>query len=192
MTTKLDRLLESIDPSRTIDQVSADVDLAVNSYTISRTNIRDWDEYEKCIADFCQYIETSVLKIGASVTKYREFYWSRCVNIINNEFGPSGIKTAFEMVKTGKEGGLYRILKIIADHMAQTYAQNEISARISDYWNHMMVNEQLAATDEYLSKFGHLLPTEFTDGSAVRLKVHFTEVLNHHPNMIRRMRQIGR
>ena len=192
MTTKLDRLLESIDPSRTIDQVSAAVDRAVNSYTMSRTNIRNWNEYEKCLADFCQYIETKVLKIGASVPEYREFYWSRCVNIINNEFGPSGIKTAFEMVRTGKEGGLYRILKIIADHMAQTYAQNEISARISDYWNRMTVNEQLAATDEYLSKFGHLLPTEFTDGSAARLKVHFTKVLNEHPKLIRRMRQIGR
>lgn len=192
MTTRLDRLLESIDPSRTIDQVSAAVDRAVNSYTMSRTNIRNWNEYEKCLADFCQYIETKVLKIGASVPEYREFYWSRCVNIINNEFGPSGIKTAFEMVRTGKEGGLYRILKIIADHMAQTYAQNEISARISDYWNRMTVNEQLAATDEYLSKFGHLLPTEFTDGSAARLKVHFTKVLNEHPKLIRRMRQIGR
>ena len=192
MPTKLDKLLESIDPSRTIDQVSADVDRAVNSFTTSRTIIKDWNEYEKFLADFCQYIETTVLKIGASVSEYREFYWSRCVNMINNEFGPSGIKTAFEMVRTGKEGGLYRILKIIADHMAETYAQNEISARISDYWNRMTVNEQLAATDEYLSKFGHLLPTEFTDGSAGRLKVHFTKVLNEHPKMIRRMRQIGR
>ena len=34
MTTRLDRLLESIDPSRTIDQVSADVDRAVNSFTM--------------------------------------------------------------------------------------------------------------------------------------------------------------
>ena len=192
MTTRLDRLLESIDPSRTIDQVSADVDRAVNSFTTSRTIIKDWNEYEKFLADFCQYIETTVLKIGASVPEYREFYWSRCVNIINNEFGPSGTKTAFEMVRTGKEGGLYRILKIIAEQMAQTYAQNEISARINHYWNHLTIEEQVAATEEYLNKFGHLLPTEFADGSAARLKVHFIKVLNEHPKIIRRMRQIGR
>jgi len=192
MSTKLDRLLESIDPSRTLDRVSADVDRAVNSFTIRRTTIEDWNEYEKFLADFCQYVETTVLKIGTSVPEYQEFYWSRCVNIINNEFGPSGIKTAFEMVRTGKEGGLYRILKIIADQMAEKYAQNEISARISDYWNRLSIDEQIAATDEYLSKFGDLLPTEFTDGSAARLKVHFTKVLNEHPKMIRCMRQIGR
>jgi hypothetical protein len=192
MTTRLDRLLESIDPSRTIDQVSADVDRAVNSFTISRTNIRDWNEYEKCLADFCQYIETTVFKMGASISEYREFYWSRCVNMINNEFGPSGIKTAFEMVRTGKEGGLYRILKTIADNMTETYAQNEISARINDYWNRLPLEEKVAAAEEYLSKFGHLLPAEFTDGSAAKLKVHFTKVLNEHPKLIRRLRQIGR
>jgi hypothetical protein len=192
MSTKLDRLLESIDPSCTLDRVSADVDRAVNSFIIGRTTIEDWNEYEKFLADFCQYVETTVFKIGASVPEYREFYWSRCVNIINNEFGPSGPKTAFEMVRTGKEGGLYKILKIIANQMTEKYAQNEISARISNYWNHLTIDEQMAATDEYLSKFGHLLPTEFTDGSAVRLKVHFTKVLNEHPKMIRRMRQIVR
>lgn len=192
MPTKLDKLLESIDPSRTVDKVSADVDRAVNSFTTSRTIIKDWNEYEKFLADFCQYVETTMFKLGASVPEYREFYWSRCVNIINNEFGPSGTKTAFEMVRTGKEGGLYRILKIITDKMAEKYAQNEISARISAYWNRLTVDEKLAAVDEYLSKFGHLLPTEFTDGSAVRLKVHFTKVLNEHPKMIRRMRQIVR
>ena len=76
--------------------------------------------------------------------------------------------------------------------MAEKYAQNEISARISDYWNRLTVDEKLAAVDEYLSKSGHMLPMEFTDGSAVRLKVHFTKVLNEHPKMIRRMRQIVR
>jgi len=192
MSTKLDRLLESIDPSRTLDIVSADVDQAVNSFTIGRITIEDWNEYKKFLADFCQYVETTVFRIGNSVPEYREFYWSRCVNIINNEFGSSGFKTAFEMVRTGKEGGLYRILKIIADQMAEKYAQNEISARISDYWNRLTVDEKLAAVDEYLSKSGHMLPMEFTDGSAVRLKVHFTKVLNEHPKMIRRMRQIVR
>ena len=89
-------------------------------------------------------------------------------------------------------GGVYRILKIIADQMAETYAQNEISARISNYWNQLAVEEQITATDEYLQNFRHLLPTEFTEGSATKLRVHFIQVLNEHPKMIRRIRQIGR
>jgi hypothetical protein len=133
-----------------------------------------------------------VLKIRTDIPDGTEYYWSRCSGILNNAFGPSGFKTAFEMVRTGKNGGLYQILKIIAEHMAENYAQNEISARIYTYWESLTVDEKLAATDEYLHNYGHLLPAEFTDGSAARLKVHFPEVLKEHPKTIQRMRRVGR
>jgi len=76
--------------------------------------------------------------------------------------------------------------------MAEDYAQNEISARVNDYWNRLTVDQQLTATDEYLEKWGHLLPSEFTDGNAARLKAHFPNVLKEHPGIIRRMGRIGR
>ena len=96
------------------------------------------------------------------------------------------------MVRTGKNGGLYKILQIIADKMAKKYAQNEISGRIGDYLNNLTIDEQLDATDEYLKKYGHILPAEFTDGNGVRLKMHFSKILEEHPKIIRRIRRIGR
>lgn len=96
------------------------------------------------------------------------------------------------MTRTGKEGGLYRVLKTVADQMAEEYAQNEISGRIYDYWNRLTTDEQVAATDEYINKYGHLLPAELTEGSAARLKANFPKVLEEHPKIIRRMRRVGR
>ena len=58
MTTNLDMLLESIDPSRTYDQVSARVDEAVNNFAMHRPIIEDWDEYENFLADFYRHIKT--------------------------------------------------------------------------------------------------------------------------------------
>ena len=191
MSTKLDRLLESIDPSRTLDKVSAAVDRAINSYAMSRTTIEDWDEYKNFLADFFRHVESVVLRLGGDAPVNQEFYWARCANILDKEFGRSGFKTAFEMIRTGKDGGLYRILKTIADQMAENYSQNEISARISKYWESLTLDEQLGAPDELLSKYGHLLPTEFTEGSAARLRVNFVKALEEYPNMIRRLRQIG-
>jgi len=191
MSTKLDRLLESIDPSRNLDKVSASVDQAINFFTMSRTTITDWDDYRYYLADFFRHVESVVLKLRDGAPVDREFYWGRCTIILNKEFGPSGFKTAFEIVRTGKDGGLYRILKTIADQMAEKYSQNEISARISKYWESLTFDEQLEAPDELLSKYGHLLPTEFTEGSAARLRVDFVKALEEYPNIIRRLRQIG-
>ena len=192
MSDKLDRLLEAIDPSCTFDEVSADVDRAFNSFAKERATIEDWDEYESFLADFYRHVETAIFRMGPGAPDDREFYWTRCSNLLNNAFGPSGYKAAFEMVRTGKEGGLYRVLKTVADQMAEEYAQNEISERIYDYWNRLTTDEQVAATDEYINKYGHLLPVELTEGSAARLKANFPKVLEEHPKIIRRMRRVGR
>jgi len=192
MSTNLDILLEKIDPVRTFDEVSAQVDNAVNSFDMHRATIEDWEEFEAFLADFFRHIETAVLRLGSGAPKNKSFYYGRFSNILSEEFGPSGHKVAFEMVSTGKDGGLYRILKTIAEKMAENYAQNEISARVNDYLNRLTVDEQLAAADEYLSKYGHLLPDEFTAGNAARLRVHFREILEEHPKTIRRIRRIGR
>jgi hypothetical protein len=192
MTTNLDMLLESIDPSRTYDQVSARVDEAVNDFAMHRPIIEDWDEYENYLADFYRHIETVVLRMGSGVPDSREYYWGQCANLLNKAFGPSGFKAAFEMVRTGKEGGLYQVLKTVADLIAEKYAQNEIFARISHYWESLTLDEKLAAPDEYLSKYGYLLPPELTEGSAARLRANFPKVLEEHPKMIRQMRRIGR
>ena len=115
MATDLDRLLESIDSSRTTDKTSAEVDRAVNSFSMNRTTIEKWDEYKNCLADFFRHVESVVLKLGDNAPVDREIYWSRCSRMLEKEFGPSGFKTAFERVRTGKDGGLYRILKSIAE-----------------------------------------------------------------------------
>jgi len=192
MTTKLDKLLERIDPSRTIDNVSADVDQAINNFSKPRSTIGDLDEYRQFLADFCRHVETTVLKMSGSFPKYSDFYWARCSNMLDDEFGHNGWKTAFEMVRTGKEGGLYRVLKAIADRMAENYAQNAISARIGDFLNNLTNDEQLAAADEYIEKHGHLIPSEFTSGNGARLKANFAKVLNEHPKIIQRIGRVGR
>jgi hypothetical protein len=192
MPTTLDMLLEAIDPSRTFDQVSARVDGAVNSFAMNQAAIEDWDEYESLLSEFHRHVQTAVLRIGPGAPEGREFHWSRCVNLLKEKFGPNGYKAGFEMARTGNEGGLYRVLKTIGELMADEYAQNEISARIWDYWEGLKLDEQLAAADEYLGKYGHLLPAELTEGNATRLQATFPKVLEEHPKIVRRMRRIGR
>ena len=99
--------------------------------------------------------------------------------------------TAFDMARTGKAGGLYAVLKAVALRMDEEYAENRIGGIISDYWKKLTIDEQLSVADEYLEKYGHLLPSELTEGSAVRIRTNFPKLLAQHPEIIRKIRRLG-
>ena len=96
------------------------------------------------------------------------------------------------MARTGTEGGLYRVLRDMAQTMAADYAENELAARVNSYWNDLSTDEKLAAPDEYLRRFGHLLPSELTEGGAWRVRANFPTVLQEHSRLIQRLSRIGR
>jgi hypothetical protein len=106
--------------------------------------------------------------------------------------GSSGDKVAFELARTGNEGGLYHVLRKLASRLAEEYAGNEIRARISDWWHRLSVPQKFAAMDEYLAAFGHFLPSELTEGTAARLRADFPKVLAQHPYLMQRFRRLGR
>ena len=55
MKTKLDQLLESIDPARTLDQVSARVDEALNSFRVKSGIIEDWEGFRTVLTEFYRH-----------------------------------------------------------------------------------------------------------------------------------------
>jgi hypothetical protein len=192
MKTKLDRLLESIDPARTLDQVSARADEALNSFKVKSGIIENWEEFRTVLTKFYHHVENVVLRIQHSRLLDPDIDWGRCYQLLIKEYGPNGEKTAFEMVRTGTEHGLYGVLKAVARRMVDGYVGNEIAARISNFWETLSTDEKVAVSREYLGKYGHLLPPELTSGSAARIRANFLKVLKEHPRMVKRLRSIGR
>ena len=191
MKTSLDRLLENIDPDNNLNQVSAQVDKALNSFPMNSGVVDNWDAFLSVIGKFYRHTENTILGIPSFQGGSSNFEWSRAVRFLDMEYGNSGSKAAFEKARTGVAGGIYNVLKIIAKNMVEEYAGNEISARINAFWNKLSMDERLSVADEYLSKYGHLLPSELTEGSAARIKVNFVNVLHEHPQLIKRMRNIS-
>ena len=76
MATRLEELIESIDPSRTIDRVSAAVDDAFNSFRYNNP-IRSFDDYEEYMSRFVEHIESVVLKFGSNVPHNKDIWWAR-------------------------------------------------------------------------------------------------------------------
>jgi len=194
MKTKLEELLQRIDPSRNIEEIATRVDDALNSYRMGEGLIRNWDEFKLALIKFCSHVENVVLRISHPNRLHLspEMYWGRCCSILMKEYGPSGEKAAFEIARTGTEGGFVSILRLFAKRMAEEYAQREISARIGRFYGSLTVDEKLAVCDEYLENYAHLLPLELTEGSAARIKAKFPKVLEEHPRTIQRLRSISR
>lgn len=191
MPTDLDTLLAQIAPAKTIDVVASRVDQALNTFTIDQAKITDWGEYQTVLSKFFRHAENHVLNMGSFQSPDLEFEWERCCQILNKAFGESGDKAAFEMVRTGVEGGLRNVLQHLAKQMVNQYSGREIAARITQFWNNLSFDQQFAVMDEYLTKYGHLLPEELTEGSAARLKANFVQVLNLHPHLTKRLRDTG-
>lgn len=192
MTTRLERLLEEISPGRTLDVLSARVDAALNCFHMTQAKITRWEEFTDYLGRFRQHLDTVLLHLREPIDVPAAYHWQRCVPVLIDLFGRNGEKAAFEMARTGADGGLYAVLQAVARKVADQYATNEVSARVLDYWKSLDTEGKFAAMSEYLSKYGHLLPSELTEGSAARIRASFQRVLEEHPRVIRRLRRVGR
>lgn len=192
MGSKLDRVLDYLDPRRTLDEVERRTDDALNSFVPAASQITRWDEFRACLIRFLHHVESRALRLSQPCAMGVDFDWGRCVQFLMRAYGANGEKTAFEMARTGNEGGLYGVLKKMAQAVGEHYAENEVSAKVLFYWNGLSIPEKLAAADEYLGKYGHLLPSELTEGSAARVRANLPKVLEEHPRLLRRLRGIGR
>ena len=191
MPITLEQLLADIDPSKTYDLTFARADDAINSFSGTTAQITDWDEFTKYMAEFTTHVEVKILQLH-SWPEDPDFYWGRCSTRLSHIYGPNGHKAAFEMTRTGNEGGLYAVLKAVALRMAEEYAEAWISTRIGNFMDKLTADEQFSVMDEYLKKYGHLLPSELTEGSAGRIRGDFRKALAQHPKILQKTRRLGR
>jgi hypothetical protein len=192
METELDKLIHSIRPEKTIEEVFNRANEAIDTFHPETAQISKWEDFRDCMAEFLRHVEACALRLNKPVNTSSDFYWARCAHVLLKVYGSSGEKAAFEMARTGNQGGLNAVLRAVAMHMAEQYAQNEISGKVGIYWQRLSVEEQLDASSEYIDKYGRFLPSELTEGSAARIRANFPKVLEKHPRLIQKIRLAAR
>ena len=141
MATKLEELLAAIHPSRTLDAVSSRVDRAAARFGDARAQVTEFDEYQELIGCFFAHVEAEVLGTRTLWPAHKEMYVYRAQQLLNEAYGASGWKAAFEMARTGVEGGMRQVLATLAERMALMYARNEIRARVAVFWDEASPDE---------------------------------------------------
>ena len=184
MSTKLDRLIESIHPDNTLKETFARVNEAVNSFPFPNVLLEHFGQFRHTMISFHGHLEARILNIDALPQAGVDFLWSRCYGVFKQIYGVAAEKAAFEIARTNKEGGLREVIRKFSETVARNYAANEITARIYFYLKTLSVQERIAAAEEYVQKYGHLLPDELTESSAARIHDNFAKVLEKHVYMM--------
>jgi hypothetical protein len=191
MATRLEELMESIDPSRTIDRVSAAVDDAFNSFR-NNNPIKSFEDYQEYMSKFVGHIESVVLNFGSNVPHKKDFWLARYEDLVKKGHGPDAWKWNYEKILTGKDGGTYKLLKDVAAMILEDRSGREISARIWRFWESLTDDEKLEAANELLRNFGQILPSEYMGSGAAYLKMNFPRVLEKYPQLVMEIRRAMR
>jgi len=187
---ELDRLLKRIDPSANLEQRAKQIDRAINTFRLNKASTENWEEFKTCLANFLCHTDKVMFNVNQPV--HPKMHYHRCLQFLNEEYGPNGEKIAFEMAQTGFDGGLYAVLKTIAGRLANFYAQNKVRYLVDEFWNDLSYDDRIIAAKKYREKYGHLIPPKYTEGSIAYLTSQLPKILEEHPGMIQRMRRVGR
>ena len=187
-----------LDVQHNVSMLGTEIDLFISPNIIIEVGFRDeylmekWDDFRCCMAQLLRHIDFCVLRLRKPVDPFFDHYLSWFPHVLMKVYGPNGEKAAFEIARTGNEGGLYSVIKAVAMHVADKYSQNEISAKVGAYLDSLSVDEQLDACSEYISKYGHILPSEITEANAIRIRANFRKVLEKHPRLLLKFHSVGR
>ena len=193
MQTDLDILLDSIRPERTVVETFNRANQAINTFRAGSALIDNWQQFKRTMVGFRRHFDLYCLRLSGHVNVPDDYYLSDFTfPVLREIYGTNGEKAAFEMARTGAGGGLYEVLRAVGMHVAEKYAKAEITAKVSVYLENLTVDQQLAASAEYLSRHGHLLPSEMTEASAGRIHDRFNKVLEQHPWLILKIHEVGR
>ena len=190
--TKLELFLKDLTSKRMLHETSRRADEALNSFLASWTLEECKGGFSSVPARFYRDVLKSVLRLPADYEGDLAFEDSAVREILKKKYGPNGHMAAWDVWRTGQEGGQYRILRDIAQGLAEECIAREIAARVGTFLDGLTVEDQIAAAREYIEKYSHLLPTEHTEGGAVRLVARFSEVLKEHPRILARFERVGR
>jgi len=188
----LDELLAAIDPAHTEMEIERLSDEALNSFHIPGATVADWSEFQSCMARFVQHVLGVLLGLHERMPKHDAMHFGKACRLLMQEFGPDGEHAAAKMAIHGVEGGLYRVLKVSAARLAREHSENAVAAEVAAFWNGRSPKEKLAVAQEYVARYGHLLPADVTAGGAPRVLAFLPRFLQNHSKLNRRLRDVNR
>jgi len=194
MPSKLELLLDSIDPRRTLDGVARYVDEAVNSFPFGSIQVESGTELRDEMVRFWRHLQPRMLGLGTNpLPECGPFEWEHCKRTLNAVYSnKTGWRTALDIARSGVEGGLTGVCRRFAERMMTEYVEQLIDAGVQSFWHGLSADERIAAAKEYVATYADVLPAAFVNKHPAELQELLPSILRQHPRMLQRFHRIGR
>jgi hypothetical protein len=185
-----DCFLDGLHPTRIMDPVRRDLQRALETFPHKTSRITSWPEFQHRFILLCRHCEAILLGLQDGLPPCSfEFDWQQLKRYLVAAFGSSGDKAAFEIARTGSEGGADAVANEVGRAIASERIDALISAQVWGYWNALSTADKLAAGDWFLARCGYLYPEELKEGSAARIRAYLPQVLLQYPHLLDRIRR---
>jgi len=161
-------------------------DYAINSVSV-KGPVGSFNEFKQILIEVIVLVQKYVLKTQKTVEGSQTFYLDIAYKVLQKVYGPNGEKAAFEMSRTGKEGGISAVIRSLAYGYTDILFKDEAKAKVGVLWAKLSHDQKFSIMDQYVSTFGYLWPDELVENGAVRLKMNFPKTLQLHIEQIRKL-----
>jgi len=188
MKTRLDDLLETIHPSRTYDFYRRKIDDAVRTFPFESFSVDKAASCEHFITNFFACVNGSIMDGSFSESAYMAMAMFRIV--FQPRYGEYPELPIYERLIHGHEGGMNGFVQEAVDALVEHFAFIPIANRVDEFIESLSDDELSVTAEEYLSKYGQLLPAEITSQGAYRFTPFLTKFLKEHPKLLLKLRSV--
>ena len=180
----MDRLLWALHPDRAIHPWHRCADAALANFERPRGQITTLSAFADVVVVFYWHVLGHLLGLGAPLQLSTKAAWSAVREILQKTYGPAGHVAAFEMTRTGVNGGLPAVLRTIANKMAERASREEIHRQVTGFWNLLSTAGWLATGPLLLQRLQALLSPELAIEIAARLQADPPAFLEELPQLL--------
>ena len=187
MDTEFSRFLDKIQANQYNDELHYRANQALNNFPCPSV-VTNREQFEDCITRLADQVYGYILNGPPGMPLQPELGRQMAYEALKDLYGPHGMRKAMIMAHTALEGGMTRVLTDIAKQIVRDRAKKSITAAVNLFLGSLSPTQTEQVAQEYLARFGHLLPSELTEKNGVMLGIKIKEVLIEHPALMQRMR----
>jgi hypothetical protein len=188
MATKLKQLIDKIDYKNLFDADARRVERVLAQYGSARNTVENYDEFKKCLIEFVGDIYGAIINTpNAFKSANDSIMYDLALRFLNAKYPGNTETTVYEIMRSGAEGGVYQVLKTLAQIMSDKIYRDGVDHYIGRYLDEIGFEGREAAVKEYLAEYGSILPTNYKNDPNMVL-ISFDKVLHEHALMMKRLR----
>jgi hypothetical protein len=182
MPSKLEILLDKFDPKNCWNRIERSGNEILVNYRIEKNAVSTMGEATNIICDFTSKF---YLPHGSYEHGIIDSFYDLANDKLKKIYPEPVWIFVTDVMKSGREGGVYGILKKLTKLLNESLWESGIHCRIRDYIDDTTEQERESAAKEYVDKYNDLLSVNFRN-DPLWVYINFEDVLFEHALTLRK------